>query len=208
MATRFDRVTTPLRVRDPELDDFDLEVRALARLVQEPPAPVPRSVPTRGLTLAMAVWLSMIFATCYVALPTVLAMTGLNGGLLTSAIFSFPAFALASIVSVVGAAVAKPEIRLDLAGSRDPVLSATVGGLGVWALIHNTNALLVPFNHMGTAELASFLALNVLEMSLLGMMFASFTRRKLVAMALGGGFQFLMLGLALTLIKLAMYLQI
>ena len=201
MATRFDRVTTPLRVREPELDDFDLEVRALARLAQEPVAPVPKPIPTRGLTLAMAAWLSMIFATCYVALPTALAVTGVNAGLLGSALFSFPAFAMAALISIVGAAIAKPSIHLDLGSRRDPVLSATLGGLGVWAVIHNTNPLLVPFSHMSAAELASFVALNVLEMSMLGMMFASFTRRKLVAFALGGGFQFLMLGLALTLIR-------
>jgi hypothetical protein len=38
---------------------------------------------------------------------------------------------------------------------------------------------------------------------MLGMMFASFTQRKAVALALGGGFQLLVLGLVLTLMALA-----
>ena len=37
---------------------------------------------------------------------------------------------------------------------------------------------------------------------MLGMMFASFTRRRSVALALGGGFQLLVLGLVLTLMSL------
>ena len=39
---------------------------------------------------------------------------------------------------------------------------------------------------------------------LLGFLGGHFTQRKLVALALGGGFQFLMLGLALTLMRMAL----
>jgi hypothetical protein len=215
MATRFDRVTTPVRVREPgsrqpTLGELDLEVRELVRLSREPrtdllpPSTKARQLPTRPLAVAMTVWLSTVFAACYVGLPLLLAMTGLNQDILTSSIFSFPAFVMASFVAVVGASIARPEIRLDVAGRRDPVLSATIGGLGVWALVHNTSDLLVPFSAMTGPELISFVGLNVVEMVLLGMMFASFTRSKAVALVLGGGFQMLVLGLVLTLLKLAL----
>jgi hypothetical protein len=207
MATRFDRVTTASSRLD---EDVDLSSTALARpgsthLPSTIPlnlsAHAPRQLPIRALGGAMASWLALTFGVCYVALPALLAIVGLNSGVIEALSFAFPAFGMASLVAIVGALVFQPRIRLDTLGPRDPVLAATVGGLGVWAVVHNTSSLLQPFLEMGPFELASFLALNVLEMSLLGMMFASFTRRTGVALALGGGFQLLVLGLVLTLMS-------
>jgi hypothetical protein len=184
------------------------EVEALARRQDLLPIPVqlqsnvPRALPARAMGTAMATWLGLVFVTCYFGLPLLMAGAGLNAGVLAALPYALPAFALASFVAVVGAMVAQPKVRLDWRGRRDPVISATLGGLGVWALIHNTSALLVPFGEMTGLELVSFLGLNVLEMSLLGMMFSSFTRRHSVALALGGGFQLLLMGLVLTLMSL------
>lgn len=205
MATRFDRVTTTSR---PRVSEIDLELEALVRrpdldLVQiHAPADAPQTLPVRATAGAMMGWLALIFATCYLVLPLILAITGITGGILASAPFSLPAYAMASLVAIVGVAIAQPRIRLDIWGPRDPVLSATLGGLGVLALVHNTSAFLKPFGAMGAVELLAFVALNVLEMLMLGMMFASFTKRKSVALALGGGFQLLIFGLVLGLMSL------
>ncbi|MEQ1505941.1 MAG: hypothetical protein ABMB14_27140 [Myxococcota bacterium] len=207
MATRFDRVTIPTR---PRATDLEREVEALldrSDLVQVPPTErtddTARELPVRALGGAMFTWLSLVFVTCYLVFPIVLAATGVTHGILAAAPFSLPAFALASFVSIVAAQIASPKIKLDVRASRDPVLSATLGGLGVWAVVHNSSALLEPFWAMGPTEFASFFALNVLEMTMLGMMFASFTQRRSVALALGGGFQLLVLGIVLTLMSIA-----
>lgn len=197
MATRFDRVTTSTRTLE-----ADLEVGALVPRRDLLPVHVPRAVPVRAMGGAMVTWLGLVFAGCYVVGPVLLAVTGINFGVIAGLAYSLPAFAMASLVAVVAALLARPQIRLDLRGPRDPVISATLGGLGVWALIHNTSSLLVPFTQMRPLELASLIGLNLVEMTLLGMMFASFTQRRSVALALGGGFQLLMLGLVLTLLAL------
>jgi hypothetical protein len=71
-----------------------------------------------------------------------------------------------------------------------------------WALVVNTLPFLVPFSAYSPFALALFVAINVVEMSLLGMMFASFTRRRSVAFALGAAFQWLTGGLLLLFLAL------
>lgn len=213
MATRFDRVTTTHR---PRISETDLEVEALLERTElavselkaqklipvQVSKTVPRTLPLRALVGAMATWFSGVFLTCYIAIPLLFAILGINGGVLAAAPFALPAFAISAFIAIVTAAVAQPKVRLDTWGPRDPVFSAALGGLGVWAIVHNTSDLLRPFSSMGPIELPTFLALNVLEMTLLGMMFASFTRSRAVAMAMGAGFQMLMLGLVLTLMSI------
>ncbi|MCB9686923.1 MAG: hypothetical protein H6735_17925 [Alphaproteobacteria bacterium] len=190
-------------------DELELELRALQR-AEEPigsiPVYVPRHVPQRlpaGVMLgATATWLGSVFALCYVALPAAMAITGVNATVLMSAPRALISFGMGAFVVAVAAAIARPAIRLGFGGPRDPVVSATLGGLGVWAVIHNTSALLEPFWAMSPMELLTFVAANIVEMTLLGMMFASFTRSRAVAMALGGGFQLLTMGLFLTLLTL------
>lgn len=206
MATRLDRVTTTSSRLDEELD---LTPTALVhhRAPQSTealhlPTHVPRRLPVRALGGAMASWLSLTFGLCYVAVPALLAIVGWNTGVIAGFWFSLPAFAMASLIATVGVLIAQPRMQLSLTQPRDPVLAATLGGLGVWAVVHNTSSMLMPFTSMSPLELLSFLGLNVLEMTLLGMMFASFTKRTSVALALGGGFQLLVLGLVLTLMAL------
>ena len=164
MATRFDRVTTTPRRPEVELEELDLQVRALIRAAERPrtelvpPTSEPRELPTRSLAAAMMAWLGLVFGVCYVSLPLLFAALDLNVRVLGSVIYSVPAFSAAAFVAIVGATIARPKVRLDLRAARDPVVSAMLGGLGTWALVHNTSPLLVPFSEMGPVELVSFVA--------------------------------------------------
>lgn len=202
MATRLDRVTSNASRLD---EDLDLDCASLARTgaTTVPGSPeVGQTLPIRRLSGAMAAWLALTFGVCHVALPALAISLGVDAGVLGSFWYAMPAFALASLTAVIAVVAAGPAIRLHLTSPRDPVIAATLGGLGVAAVVQNTSGLVVPYSSLGPWELAAGLWLNVLEMSLLGMMFASFTRRIDVALALGGGFQLLVLGLALTLMTL------
>ena len=119
-------------------------------------------------------------------------------GLINSFWLDLPAFAITSFVAIVAVLMERPRIDLSK-HAHSPVLAATAGGLGVWALIHNLSAFLVPFAEMSFLEFASLLGINIIEMGMIGMMLASFTKRSDVALALGGGFQLGMFGLLLTL---------
>lgn len=214
MATRLDRVTTKA---SPTHQEVDLQPTALlsprAKLETEldqsaashtalVPAEAVRQLPIRSLGGAMAAWLALTFGLCHVAMPAVGVALGVDAGVMAHFWYMMPAFALASFAAVVAAVAAGPRLRLHTSSPRDPVIAATLGGLGVAAVVQNTSALVVPYTALGPWELAAGLGMNVLEMSMLGMMFASFTRRASVALALGGGFQLVVLGLALTLMSI------
>ncbi|MEN0061619.1 MAG: hypothetical protein AAGA48_05680 [Myxococcota bacterium] len=214
MATRLDRVSTTSRL-DQERNQAE-QARARRRLeaTRTKEAPLAgsrerlrqltageRELPSRALGGAMASWLALTFGLCYVLLPSLAAITGVNPGLINTFWFDLPSFAIASFVAIIGVLVERPRIDLS-SSSRDPVLAAMVGGLGVWALIHNVSAYLVPFADMSFLQFTSLFAINIVEMGMLGMMFASFSKRTDVALALGGGFQLGMFGLLLTLISL------
>ncbi len=177
-----------------ELLGAPLELRSASVPVYVPPNQV-RRLPGGVMLSATAAWLGLVFGLCYVALPALFSVLGWNAGLLGALPLSALSFGGASLVTVVGASVLRPGIRLGVRASRDPVLSATAGGLLTWGLVHNTADVLRPFWSMGGTELATFLGANVLEMFLLGALLASFTRSRLLAFGLGGAFQFLALGL-------------
>ncbi|MEM6930716.1 MAG: hypothetical protein AAF602_27530 [Myxococcota bacterium] len=211
MATRLDRVTsTRRRVDEPERSARSSSLRdrrteatghptASAERLREL-AGGERELPARALGGAMASWLALTFGLCYVVLPALAAITGVNPGLINTFWFDLPAFALVSFVAIVGVLVERP--RIDLSPSaRSPVLAAMAGGLGVWAIIHNVSPYLVPFADMSVLQFTSLLGINIVEMGLLGMMFSSFTKRADVALAMGGGFQLGIFGLLLTLIS-------
>ncbi len=56
---------------------------------------------------------------------------------------------------------------------------------------------LVPFGEMSAPVLASFIAVNVLESALFGVMLASLVKSRAAGFALGGAFQLLFLGTAI-----------
>jgi len=166
------------------------------------PSSKPVAINPRQLGSAMMVWMSMVFALCYVALPMTAANLGLYSGVWDSLWFNMPGFMLATFVAAIGAMVLRPTIKTDVAAARDPVIAAGLGGLLTWGIIHNTSSILVPFADMGVLELTTFVGMNVVEMGLIGMMLASFTRSTLKAFALGMWFQLLVLGMIVGLYAL------
>jgi hypothetical protein len=145
--------------------------------------------------VATLAWFALVFGLCYVGLPAFAELTGLHRGLLSTAPVAAVSFAATAGVTAVAAAAIRPT--LDAA--RDPVLAATLGGLGTWAVVHNVTPYLRPFWDMTLVELGTFLSFNVLEMFLVGAMLASLTRSRLAAFGLGVGWQVVSLGLFLTL---------
>jgi hypothetical protein len=209
MATRFDSVTSRTRVREPELD-LELSEAALARVselallaARANPEEARRVAPSE-LGSALVTWLTVVFCLCYVVLPVGLSLFGVLPAMFVfdNLWYSLPTFAGAGFVAVASALAIRPRIRLR--GPRDPVLAATLGGLGVWALAENFAGPFVPFGLMGTAELAGLVALNVVEMFLLGTMFASFTRSTSLAFLLGAAFQLLWCGVAMAIFALVL----
>ncbi|MFT4628363.1 MAG: hypothetical protein ACI8PZ_007058 [Myxococcota bacterium] len=190
------RVEQGSRVRERvpvEVPDFKA---ALVPFHMPLPAPTtPQPIAAGKLTGAMATWFALILGVCYVAVPTARASVGLLDNLVGHMAFNIPAFVFTAFVVTIGAAVARPDVRLSTDSPRDPVLAASAGGLLAWAVICNLSPILQPFWAMGAGELASFVAANVVEMGLIGMMLASFTRSAGKAFALGALFQVLMLGM-------------
>jgi hypothetical protein len=155
----------------------------------------------RRLLPAAAVWMMGVFGVSYVALPLFAEVTGLYRGLLYDLPADLVSFTAATLMLLFGVALVGPRVEVPLDGkpSFDPVIAATSGSLAVWGVLHNTLPMLRHFDDMATPELATFLAFNVIESALIGMMLASFTRSRWKALALGAGFQLLLLGTWLSL---------
>ncbi len=175
-----------------DLPDFD---EALSPFDPSHLARTPQRVATAPLVSAMTGWFSLILLTTYVAAPLTRGAMGLLDNVAGHMLFNIPAFMLTAFVVTISAAVLQPAVRLHPDAPRDPVLAATGGGLLTWALLHNLSPLLQPFTQMTSPELLSFLAVNVVEMGLIGVMLASFTRSSMKAFALGALVQALMLGM-------------
>lgn len=213
MATRFDRVTTPahrptkqasslggiderLRARAPIAAASDL--RATERFTADG-----RVLPVRPLAAAMSGWLAVVFASCYVAAPLAVGVTGLTGEVPAYAFAAVPAFLFAAFATVIGVLAARPAILLERGPRADPILAAVIGSLAVWVVTQNTMSTVLPsFGALTGAQLAALAATNTLEAALLGVMFASFTRSARVAFALGAGFKLLVTGAALAILGL------
>jgi hypothetical protein len=209
MATRFDSVTTRTRIRQPDID-LELSEAALARvselalLAGSKPPDEARHLPPAELASALVTWLTVVFGLCYVIGPIALSLFGMLPAMFVfdNLWYALPTFAMAGFVAVASILAIRPRIRMR--GPRDPVLAATIGGLGVWALVENYAGPFVPFGLMMPAHLAGLVALNVLEMFLIGTMLASLTRRTSVAFVLGAGFQLLWAGVALSIFALVL----
>jgi len=205
MATRLDeRSVATSRRATAAVDPLEAELQAeLNRGPLAATAPLPsvdatrpRQVPTQALVRAMATWLVMVWALCWVALPLAsVLLTGLSGGLLLSGILNAPVFAVTALIAMVATAVAQPSVVLSTRTPRDPVLSAFAGGLLSWAVIHNVLPFLLPFSQLSGLELAILVGINVIEMGLMAVMLANFTRSRTAAFGLGAGTQWLTAGL-------------
>jgi energy-converting hydrogenase Eha subunit B len=207
MATRFDRAGPQNRSRPAG------EPQPLRREQSAPPvsvaatSPSPvgaaevRVLPVRPLAAAVSCWLAMVFLACHLALPVAFSAAGLGAGMAAYTVAAVPAFGFASFVALIGVLAARPLVSTTRAAA-DPVLAAVLGALGAWVLVQNSMpGLLPPFSAMSGAQVAAQVAVNGLEASLLGVMFASFTRRPAVAFALGAAFELVLLGVALTVLR-------
>jgi hypothetical protein len=211
MATRFDRVTTPHRPRPTEQAQPSAGLRfrpppameALTATHAEAPGRVDgRVLPVRPLAAAMSTWLVLVLASCYLVGPLALSAAGLAGGAQIYTFAAIPAFGLTAFATTIAVLAARPAIRLGSTRA-DPILAAVLGSLVVWGVTQNgVPGLLHPFSAMSAPELVAQAALEALEASLLGVMFASFTRSAAAAFALGALFKLVLMGLALGLLSL------
>ncbi|GEM_PF-6997760 len=181
-------------------------VRARAAVAQEH---TPGVAQPRELRRAAAAWMSATFALCYLALPTALTALGLRPWAAGSPladnarlIGDFGGFALVVLGTLAGLALLRPRIDVKRA-SHEPVLAATAGGLLTWGVLHSTLPWLMPFAEMGAAPLAAFVAVNVLESVLFGVMLGTFVRSRKAAFALGSAFAAALLSLTSALTMLA-----
>ncbi len=164
----------------------------MVRRLQEPQV---ISQPGR-LAGAAAVWMGGSFALCYLLLPLARAGLGLSaqsvGGVVLMAACAALSLAGLWVATTVGLVLRKPVVSLE-ADHRDRAVTATVGGLLVWAVAHNVLPGLVPFGAMEAGELLSFFAANVLESALFGVMLASVAKTVRGALRLGVLFQGILL---------------
>ena len=187
------------------LDSLE-SVRVRAAAVQDRAEGVARP---RELAKAAVAWMSATFALCYLAVPTALTALGLRPWASVSPledsarmVGDLGGFALVVLGTLAGLALLRPSVKVQQA-QRDPVVAATAGGLLTWGVLHNVLPWLLPFAEMGAAPLAAFVAANVLESLLFGLMLGSFVRSRAAAFALGAGFSAALLSLTSALTMLA-----
>lgn len=151
----------------------------------------PRSAVVRGASLAAAsaVWMSLTFALCYVLLPVAADLSGAHPGLLASLWADVLGFGAMLAAVTLGVLVGRPEVRVDRQPATAPIAAATVASLAVWAVLHSLLPGLVRFEDMGVVGFSSFLAMNIVESSLFGVMLASLVRTVPRAFVAGGAFQ-------------------
>lgn len=154
-----------------------------------------RTVPTRALVGAVGTWFALIYALCYVVLPTAGAALGLYSNLVPNLIVNTIALAPAALITMALVAASQPTVVTNLRASRDPVIAATAGSLLAWLGLVETVDVVQPLSGMPWYEALTFLGFNIVEQGMLGMMLASFTRSPAKAFALGAAFQVLVLGL-------------
>lgn len=151
--------------------------------------PTALEVPTPQLKKAAATWMGLVFALCYMGVPFATDALGLFAW--SGANFMMGGAGFVAMLALTWAAISVKRPRVHLHQDvRDPVIAATAGGLGMWAIIHTVGfGLLTPLYAMAPAELLTFIGMNVVESALFGMMLASFSKNRLQAFVLGAGFQ-------------------
>lgn len=170
------------------------------------PAPIldaqgTRSVPAGALVGAITSWLGLTYLACYVVGPGLLYLgSGVGANYVGVSILSAPAFAATAIATAVVGALLQPRIDLRARRTAEPVLSAVLGSLAMWAMVHNTSQDLTPFWAMSSSFLPGFLLLNLVESSLVGVMLGTLTRSRTVAFGLGAAFQGMLMALVLTML--------
>ena len=149
----------------------------------------PLRIAQHRLRQATAVWMSLVFALCYLGLPWI----GLKTGLLTDMLQHWTGNLVAFVWVLFGTLAwlrwARPEVEVPREGGPPtwPIVAATGSSLVVWALLQHN--LFQPFPEMGAAPGAMLVGFNVIESSLFGVMLASFARTIPRALAYGAVFQ-------------------
>lgn len=154
-----------------------------------------RPVPTKALVGAVAAWFGLVYAVCYVALPTAGTAVGLYSNLIPNLVVNTFALIPAALITMGLVALTKPDVVTHLRAKRDPVIAATLGSLLVWFGLMETVSAVQPLSSMPWYEALTFLGFNVVEQSMFGMMLASFVRTPGKAFALGAAFQILLVSL-------------
>ncbi|MEL6344109.1 MAG: hypothetical protein AAFV53_13400 [Myxococcota bacterium] len=143
------------------------------------------------LASAVTAWVGLTFLVSYIALPLVRIAAGASSASVASLTYNAQASFIGLLgvlaLTLFGLGVTRPAARLNV--DPDRVLAATSGGLLTWGLLHNILPGLIPFGAMGGVELGTFLASNVIEAGLFGVMLASLTRTGRGAFTLGVVFQ-------------------
>ena len=136
------------------------------------------------------------FAICYLLLPLARVGLGLSAQTAGSVAVVAGSAALTLIglwmAATMGLIMRKPVVQLE-DDHRDRALTATTGGLLVWAILHNVLPGLIPFGDMAGGEMLSFLGANIIESALFGVMLASVARTVRGAFTLGVLFQSVLL---------------
>ena len=161
-------------------------------LLQE--SPVKRgeiAVPREKLAAAATAWMLLVFGLCYVAIPAAFEAVHLRDSQLFLIPQKIQSLGMVWALVMGFIAIGRPQVRLD--GRIDPILSATGGGLLVWAILHNVIPILEPFISMPLDFLLAFVAANVVENVLFGAMLASFVTSRRAAFLLGGLFQLVLM---------------
>ena len=154
-----------------------------------------RPIPARALVGAIAAWFGLVYAVCYVALPTTAAAFGLYSNLLPNLVVNTLTLIPAAGITMGLAALCQPEIVTHLRAKRDPVIAATLGSFLVWLGLVETVDAIQPLTNMPWYEAFTFASFNLLESAMFGAMLASFVRTPGRAFALGAAFQLLLVGL-------------
>jgi len=182
---------TPPRVAAQDATQTDAGVR-----FDEPPiirsytrSSGPRTVPARALAGAISSWFAIVFAVCYLALPALATVLGLYSGMLPNLIPNTLAIGLMALITTSLAVATQPRIITNVMAKPDPVIAATLGSLIVWAGGQELLPQLQALTSMPLVESLTFIGINIVESTMLGMMLASFVRSPLKAAALGAGFQ-------------------
>ncbi len=152
-----------------------------------------RTVPTRALAGAVASWFALVFAICYLAIPAMASLAGLYHGMLPNLVVNTLAFIPMAILTAALVTMLRPKVVTNVSAARDPVVAATLGSLGMWAIGQEVSPLLQSLSTMPLYETVTFTGMNIIESGLFGMMLASFVRSPVKAFALGAAFQGLFL---------------
>lgn len=159
------------------------------------------TLPAWAFARAATVWMGLTFALCYVMLPATWEALGIRAAQL----WTLPGDLLA-LFGLWGAAMVLTASRhvqndgitvdLDSLAASDKLPAAALGGLLTWGFLHNVLPGLVPFHDMPGAYLGAFVAANVLENALFGVIAASLARTRRGAFTLGVASQLILLSLA------------